>query len=150
MKRNPWPYAIIAYFVVFIASMATWVVFAVRNDQQLVRKDYYEHELKYQTELDSMNRASGARAQIGFNSAAQMVSITLPENSEGAVVRFYRPSNAALDRELKLASAQRELSVSDFEPGLWRLRLRWKNGGADFQQEQTLVLASSPKVASKD
>ena len=36
-QRNPWPFAIVLFFVVFISSMAAWITVAVRNDMDLVR-----------------------------------------------------------------------------------------------------------------
>ena len=37
IRTNPWPYAIIGWFLLFGSGMAAWVVVAVRNDPELVR-----------------------------------------------------------------------------------------------------------------
>lgn len=140
MKRNPWPLAIILYFTVFIAGMIAWIFFAVRNDQELVRKDYYEHELRCQGELESFARAAFATAEIRYDKAAQTISIALPEKSEKATAFFYRPSNATADRRIDLVDGT-SIDVAKFERGLWKLRISWTNNQAEFRRDETLVLA---------
>ena len=140
MKKNPWPYAIVIYFAVFITAMTSWIVFAVRNDHQLVRKDYYEHELKFQNELDSFKRAAAADVRVNYDRAAQVVTIALPAGADEASAHFYRPSDVSLDKQLRIAP-QAPINVSGFAEGLWRLRLSWKLGDAFYRHDETLVLA---------
>jgi hypothetical protein len=141
-KRNFWPYAIILYFVIFIGAMTAWIVFATRNDQELVRKDYYEQELKYQGELERTTRASVLPVTVAYDSSTKQISIALPANAETGTIYFYRPSRASLDRELPLALSDgaQTIDVSKFEQGLWKLRLAWKAGGVEFRRDESLVL----------
>jgi len=140
MKRNLWPHAIALYFVVFVSAMATWIVFAVRNDHQLVRKDYYEQELKYQNELESFDRAAGA-VLVGYDPITRLVTVQLPEDATGTI-DFYRPSDVRLDRQLPLSTKGgiQQINVREFDPGLWKVRLTWTAGGAEFRYDQKLVL----------
>lgn len=138
MKRNPWPYAIAAYFVLFIAAMTSWIVFALRNDQELVRKDYYEQEIKYQGELESLNRASEASVQISHDAARKSLTVTLPSDATGTIL-FYRPSDSKLDHKIILSS-QNSIDLRELAGGLWKVRLSWTAGGAEYRRDQTLVL----------
>jgi len=141
MKRNPWPYAIALYFVVFISAMATWIVFAVRNDHQLVRKDYYEQELKYQNELESFSRAAEGSVVVAYEPKTQFVTIRLPGNAAGTI-DFYRPSDVKRDRQFPLSTRDgiQRINVREFDPGLWKVRLTWTANGAEFRHDQKLVL----------
>lgn len=144
MKRNPWPYAIIGYFVVFIAAMASWIVFAVRNDMELVRPDYYEQEIKYQAQIDRLERTSAVRGQLSldYSPAAQSVALTLPTGAVGEV-HLYRPSDAALDRRVKLEldqAGRQVLNVAELRGGLWRMRVSWTAGGSEYYFEEPLVI----------
>jgi nitrogen fixation protein FixH len=143
MKRNPWPYAIILYFVVFIGAMATWIGFAVRNEQQLVRSDYYEQELKFQTEVDGQSRATGANVSIDYDSIKQTLAVVLPPTAATASVYFYRPSDARMDREITLAlkDGSQSIDVKNFKSGLWKVRLKWIHDGAEYRHNATIVLA---------
>jgi hypothetical protein len=149
MKRNPWPYAIVIYFVVFIGAMASWIVFAVRNDQQLVRNDYYDAELKFQADIDGRSRAAAVNASIDYDAAKQIVTITAPEEATTGSVYFYRPSNAKLDREISLAlkDGAQAIDVRDFETGLWKIRVRWTLEGTEYRRDAIVVLAPM-KVSS--
>ena len=142
MKRNPWPYAIIAYFVLFITVMAAWIAFAVRNDDELVRADYYEHELKFQSEIDRASRGLAANVKLDYNSAAQSIVVTLPPEAAIGSLFFYRPSDSKLDREisLKLSQGEQTLDTRQLQPGLWKVRLTWTTDGVEFRHDQTLVL----------
>lgn len=148
IKRNPWPYAIIAYFVVFITAMACWVVVAMRNNMELVRKDYYEHEIQYQRQIDKAKRtaALGREISITYKMEDNLVEITLPrnENSEPqGIITFYRPSDARLDRSIPVAidhNGKQLIATGGLEGGLWRVQVSWKAGEEDYYFERPVVL----------
>ncbi len=142
MKRNPWPYAIIAYFIIFISSMVSWVVFAVHNEQELVRTDYYEQELKFQTEIERLTRAASAPFKINYQSATQNLAISLPSDASKASLHFYRPSKSSLDRTLKLTlkEGHQTLDLRDFSPGLWKLHFTWTAKEVEFSRHESLIL----------
>ncbi|MGZ5545373.1 MAG: FixH family protein [Limisphaerales bacterium] len=149
MKRNPWPYAIVIYFVIFISAMVTWIGFAVRNDQQLVRSDYYEQELKFQNEIDGQTRAAASNISVDYDSAKQVIRISAPGAAENGSVYFYRPSNAKLDRQLALSlkDGSQSIDVRNFEAGLWKLRVSWTQNGAEYRHNAVLILEPT-KVSS--
>lgn len=142
MKRNPWPYAIIGFFVLFIGVMAAWIVFAVRNDDELVRADYYEAELKFQTDIDRASRGLSSNVKLNYDSTSHTLSVVLPRQTSASSICFYRPSNSRLDREiaLDLTDGAQSLDVSQLQTGLWKVRLTWTADGAEFRYDQTLVL----------
>ena len=149
MKKNIWPYAIIAYFVVFITGIATWVSFAMRHDDQLVRPDYYEHEMKYQSQIDRITRtrALNGEAIITYNPVEKNIRIALPaemcrQKLQGTI-HLYRPSDARLDQKISLAPAidgSQQINVSQLQSGLWRLRLNWNTDGDEYYFEKPVVL----------
>lgn len=143
MKRNPWPYAIILYFVVFIAAIAVWITFAIRHDQELVRKDYYEQDLKFQADLEGQARAATTQVSVDYDSSKQRVTISLPATAAEGAIYFYRPSNAKLDRQIELAlnNGSQCVDVRRFESGLWRVRLIWTADGVEYRHNAALVLA---------
>jgi nitrogen fixation protein FixH len=142
MKRNPWPYAIIIYFVIFIAAVATWIGFAVRNEQQLVRSDYYEQEIKFQTDIDGQSRAANVNASVEYDATKQIVTIAAPGATGNGSVYFYRPSDSKLDREitLELKDGAQSIDVRKFESGLWKVRVTWTADGAEYRYHATIVL----------
>jgi hypothetical protein len=146
---NPWPYGIIATFVVFIASFAAVITFICQHRMDLVSADYYEQEIRFQNRLDEMNRTAGLRAatQITFDPATSLLRVALPAahaagRPEGRL-HLYRPSAAGLDRELKLftdAAGTQHFNISDLQPGQWKARLHWRANGQDYFTEEPLII----------
>lgn len=148
---NPWPWSIIGFFVVFVSCVFSFVVFATHQPMDLVRKDYYEEELKYQKQIDSYERTQSLveKVSVRYEPKPEQLIIALPEAavrkpSQGKV-HLYRPSDAQLDRHLDLsmessASARQTLKVQGLKPGLWKLRLDWMSDGQSYSHEQTLVI----------
>jgi nitrogen fixation protein FixH len=149
IRTNPWPYAVIGWFLLFGSGMAAWVVVAVRNDPELVRADYYEQEIAYQKQIDRLNRTAAVRGEVSvsYESAEQRIALRLPVTHLGdksvGTIRFYRPSNAKLDFELPLAldatGAQR-IPTDKLQGGLWKVRVQWTSGGQEFFHDQSVVL----------
>lgn len=146
---NPWPWAIIGFFVVFVSCVFSFVVFATRQPMDLVRQDYYEEELKYQKQIDSHQRTESLleKVSVRYEPKPEQLIIALPSatsrNASQGTVHLYRPSDAQLDRHLDLsldASARQTLNVQGMKPGLWKLRLNWTTGGETYSHEQTLVI----------
>ena len=149
IRTNPWPYAIIGWFLLFGSAMAAWVVVAVRNDPELVRPDYYEQEIAYQKQIDRLNRTASVRGEVSvaYDYSRNQVTLQLPPTHLSTQLKgqihFYRPSNAKLDFDLPLdlnpAGAQR-VSTSKLQAGLWKVRVSWTSGGQEYFHDQSLVL----------
>lgn len=156
--RNLWPHAIIAWFVIFAAALAAWITFAVRQNLDLVRPDYYEEEIRYQKQLDRLNRTAAVRHEIAVEYDAPRHEITLRLPATHAAerpaghVQFYRPADAALDFEVPLAvdaSGRQRIGTGGLTAGQWKIRVQWNAGGHDYFFEQTTVLDETTDGFSK-
>src|SRR6478736_2582202 len=80
--RNFWPASIVGFFVLAIIFLVTFVAWAMRQREDLVSADYYEREVRYQQQLDSMNRSHTLAAQVvvTFDPAQQVIVISLPSD----------------------------------------------------------------------
>ena len=149
--RNPWPIAITGFFIIAIIFIATFIAFAVRQREDLVSADYYEREVRYQSQLDSMNRSQSFAAQsvVTFEPQMQTIVITLPvAQTQGATgnIHLYRPSDARMDRELPLALTEdgtQRLNAKKLADGLWKVRVKWNANGQDYFLDQPVIVTSS-------
>ena len=146
---NPWPWAIILTFVIFISGTVGLVVMACSQKVDLVSANYYEQELKFQGQLDRMKRTSqlGAQAGVSYDAAQKRITISLPPAQARQEVRgqiqLYRPAQASLDRQLTLqpdASGMQSLDASALKPGLWKIRVSWTVGQQDYFIDQKIVI----------
>ncbi|HVY71084.1 MAG TPA: FixH family protein [Verrucomicrobiae bacterium] len=150
--NNPWPVAITTYFIGFAIFTVTAVISLSRHKMDLVRGDYYEEEIRYQQQLDRINRTRPVLepTTITYDAARQVITFALPKSQLGNRVsgrlRLYRPSNEKLDREIKLEigdDGSQRLDASQLQPGLWKVRVYWSAGGQDYYLADSIVVSRS-------
>jgi len=151
-KRSPWPYAIVAYFIIFAGAIAVWIVYAVNQKVDLVRDDYYEEEIRFQERLNRLNHTEAIRdrVSIAYNPSDQVIAIKLPLTHvlrDGiGEIRLYRPSDARLDLRYQLSvdtNGIQRIDATHLRAGLWKAGVSWKGAGQDYLFEQALVLGPS-------
>jgi nitrogen fixation protein FixH len=133
---------------VFVFGTTALVVLACRNPSDLVAANYYEQEIRFQTQLDRVSRAQqlSARASASYDAAGRRIVIALPlEHVAGAVgrIQLYRPSEAGLDQRLDLqldATGIQTIDVRELTPGLWKVKVDWNAGGHDYFLDRQIVI----------
>ncbi|HEV2395024.1 MAG TPA: FixH family protein [Verrucomicrobiae bacterium] len=149
--KNLWPVAIILTFTLFISGTVGLLVMACSQKEDLVSSNYYEQELKFQGQLDRLNRAGKLSAQltVTFDRARQGIAIALPADQArqpvSGRIQLYRPSSADLDQDLELkpdAAGLQFLDARRLRSGLWKVRISWSAGGQDFFTEQKVVVTA--------
>lgn len=137
---------ILAYFG-FMAIIAAMVTISMKQDVYLVEKDYYKQEIAYQDQIERIenNRSLGEKGlKLTHVTQPNRLKLYPPEGrSITAELLFFRPSDASKDKkyEVILKDAHwKNLTLDDFEKGLWKLKVNWKDGGKSYYMEKTLVL----------
>ena len=137
--KNVWPLGITLFFVVFGAGLAVFIMAALRQPDQLVRPDYYEHEIQYQKQIDRELGSSGvAAADVAHFVPGQGLVIALPPGATHASLHLYRPSDASLDRSEPYApgaDGRQIIPAGSLRAGFWRVRLDWQAAGTDCFKE---------------
>ena len=153
-----WPRALIAYFAVFISFIVAFIVFATRQQMELVRPDYYDEEMRFQDQLDRLSRTLPVQQHVAitYEAGAKQITVTLPEGQAARPitgwVRLYRPSDARLDRALPLqlsAAGVQHLDAGALRPGLWKVRVTWTVEHEEFFFEQPLVVGMRFRIRLK-
>ena len=141
---NPWPVALIAFLSLFASAVVSFGIFAIRHSQDLVRPDYYDHEIRYQDQIEREIRTRGlaGAVELGLTPGSRTLEVRIPSAARGTI-HLYRPSDASLDREIALSTGvdgRQRVDLSDLKPGLWKARMTWKHAAEDYTHESTLVL----------
>jgi nitrogen fixation protein FixH len=148
-KRSPWPYAIIATFVLFAGYIGYMVKQAMGSKVELVSKEYYQEELAHQQRMESVartaNLAEGIRTEV--TPETHQLQITLPQEFKGktlnGTLHFFRPSNPELDFKIPLnadANLQQSVNTRRMQAGLWRLRMSFTVDGQSYYHEKEFTL----------
>ena len=145
--RNLWPLGIFTVFGLFFAGMASVVLIAATHREHLVNDNYYEQELKFQGQIDSVERAKKSGATIAYDAANRAIVIALPAaqlaQKLSGTVELYRPAEPKLDQGFPLeprADGTQTLNVSRLAAGLWLVRIKWNAGGESFFLEQKIKI----------
>ena len=136
-RWNPWPVCITAYFIVAFTGCGIFIAFCNRHPADLVAPDYYEKEVRYQSQIENMHRAESA--SVTFDAERQLIRISLARESLRAPatgsIQLYRPSATDLDRQIKLetdARGEQAVDARNLAPGLWKVRVSWTTGQQDY------------------
>jgi nitrogen fixation protein FixH len=143
---------IAAFLFVFVSCIAAFITFAVRQQMDLVRPDYYEEEIRYQVQYDRLERtrALGPAARMAADAVRGTLEVGIPATHAAALtagtIQFYRPSDAGQDRVIPLkpsAEGVQTAALGELGPGLWRVRVRWTTGGKEYAMDDTFVRSAT-------
>jgi hypothetical protein len=101
-------------------------------------------------------RQLGAQASVAYDPVGKCIRIALPaEQARQHVsgrIQLYRPSQAGLDRQVKLnldPKGSQQLDAAGLVPGLWKVRVSWTVQGQDYFIDQVVVVGTDPNSATK-
>ena len=149
IRSNPWPFAILLTFALFLAGTIGLVVMACTQRADLVDANYYEQELKFQGQIERVKRTQhlATQASVHYDSEGRRIMLCLPAEQSGkgvtGSIQLYRPSAAGLDRQLALqvdSNGRQSLDASGLQPGLWKIRVTWTANNEDYFIDEKVVI----------
>lgn len=148
-RWNPWPASIVAFFTAAILGCGGFVAFCTRHPADLVTKDYYEQEVRYQGQIERMQRAEGRAqlASVSYDATSKAIRIALAPSGSQAIasgsIQLYRPAAVNQDRQLKLApdaNGMQTIDAGQLAPGLWKVRVSWSAEGQDYFMDRKIIV----------
>ena len=128
--------------------MAILVVGSMRQDFDLVSKDYYAQELAYQNTIDASKNQAALSAPVIIKAGAADVVVRFPAEFKEKIVKadlhFYSPVKAELDKNFTLTTENGYLNISRaaLHNTNYKLRLSWESEGNKYFQETGLNLTA--------
>lgn len=147
MKIN-WGTAIVIAFIGFISFIMYFVISMSTNKKfshDLVSKDYYQQELKYQDDINKIENAKTLVTNLNYKKTNQGLLIHFPEDLNikdiSGKVFLYRPSNKQLDFELLVSLSNHYLLIPDNRllGGRWNLKIDWKHNNQSYMYKTNIV-----------
>lgn len=139
-----WGWGIAIVYTLFAAATLSFVFFAMTEEVDLVRPDYYEYSLTHdqRAKAQANARKLGDEALIEYGS--QTLHIHIPRNHcegiEGEVV-LYRASSMNIDQHVKLKvddSGTMVMSTDELAAGPWKVTATWKSKSTIYEIEKTI------------
>ena len=142
-----WGYKLFFTFIVF-AILMTWLVYrAFHTDFQLVEKEYYKSELRYQEVIDGTNRVNALSSAVRLTVRNETIILQLPDEMRNLPVEgtiwFYCAYDGEKDKRLELkpdASGKQQIALTALQPGTYTAKIQWKQAGKDYYSERKLTL----------
>ena len=145
-KRLSWGVGIWILYGGFVLFILACVGFASMQSFDLVESNYYDKGIKYQGQIDKMERTRALAEQPAIrydNSGA--IKIMFPESLVEAQLRgtiaLYRPSNSRYDKLIAIdGERQFDIIMHSLPTGLWKLKLDWRYNGQSYYNEETIII----------
>lgn len=140
-----WGNKLVVVFVVFVGLMATLVYKAVNTKFELVTKDYYKEELRYQDKIDGAANASTA-GSLTLMQDASTITLQLPASLQSSISEgeawFYCKTDAVKDQRLpvKIEDGIYSFDKSVFAKGTYELKLQLTNKGKQYYYREFITV----------
>ena len=142
-----WGTRIVILYLSFVAGIVFLVYKSMHQEVDLVSKDYYEREIKYQEIIDAKANVLALPEPIITEVKEDAVFIKLPETFKNkeiiGTIYFYRPSNSSLDFKTALKTNEQlvqSLKKSLLQFGLYKMEIDFDADGKRYFIEKTIVI----------
>ena len=145
MKFN-WGTGILIFLILFLSACAVFIVFAMRQDVNLVHDDYYEKGVDYtnQMEVEARSIEYFDSIQTFEENGSFLVQFesNLALSIDSGNLLMFRPSSSSLDLNMPFNLSGNTLYISreDLVPGRYILKLSWFSGGLEYQVDKTISI----------
>ncbi|MBL7762160.1 MAG: FixH family protein [Chitinophagaceae bacterium] len=143
-----WGYKILIGFTAFVAMMTFMVVRSFGVNFEMVEKDYYKSELRYQEVIDATKNATGLSKPVQIVKSGTTLTLQLPAEVQqkkiSGSIWFYNAADASKDKHIELKTnteGMQELSNAGLQPGSYTVKMQWKADETNYYSEQQLTIS---------
>lgn len=143
MKFN-WGTGIVIFLILFLLAAAAFIIFAMRQDVNLVHKDYYEKGVDYTDQMNVNSRSAQFETKIQVGSIDEYLLISFEDslvaNIDSGNVLLYRPSDSKQDVIFPMAFSDHTIKIpkENLISGRYILKLSWFSGGLKYEIDKTV------------
>jgi FixH len=142
-----WGNKLLVTFIVFGTGMSYLVYRSMNVNYELVEKDYYKNELRYQQVIDGTKRANALATPVTFQQSGQNIELQLPAEMKSKAITgdiwFYCAYDETRDRKFSLqidSEANQSFSKAQFRSGTYTVKISWKEGENQYYSENKLSI----------
>jgi len=141
-----WGNKLVVAFILFGCLIGTLVYKAVNTRYDLVSKDYYKEELRYQDRIDGLKNAASI-SNVQIEQDANNIHIQLPNEHKGLDIKgdayFYCITDERKDVHFPLvldSTASFHVLKTNLKKGAYHIKLNWQLGKESFYNEQKIII----------
>lgn len=144
IKTMNWGKGITLVIIAFMAFIVSMVFRAFGRDADLVREDYYENEVNFDNNKESVLNYKALADSVQIIKKPEGVVIYFPpifDNSTQGKIKFYRPDNKKFDREFSIQLEQlneQNLAYTNFKEGYYDVTIDWMAKGKSYRYQSNI------------
>lgn len=142
-----WGNKLLFAFMVFAAGMIFLVYRAVSTNFEMVEKDYYKQELRYQEKIDGIQEANNLTAPVQLLQTETGIHLRFPAEMKNkplsGSVWFYCAYNEKKDKRFNLqidTNGNQSFALKELQPGNYTVKINWMDGEKKYYTEQPLTV----------
>jgi hypothetical protein len=142
-----WGNKLLVTFIVFGAGMFYLVYRSVSTNYDLVEKDYYKSELRYQQVIDGTNRANQLSTSVKIVQTDAGITLEFPQEMKNKEISgdilFYCAYDQKKDKRFSLQPDDNGIQVfqsTAISPGNYTVKINWMNEGKGYFSEKSLTV----------
>lgn len=140
-----WGKSITIVIVSFIAIVLGMVYVASKQTNEMIDKNYYDKEIKYQTLIDAADNLNKVTKDSLITQDQQKVNIQIPAslktNFKAGKLVFLRNDDQKKDLEQTFSpdgTGLYAVEKAKFSKGRYKVRIEWTNDNTPYYREQNL------------
>lgn len=143
MKFN-WGTGILIFLILFLMACAAFIIFAMRQDVNLVHKDYYEKGVDYTDKMNVDVRSIPFEDKIQIDDENEYLLIRFDESMvteiDSGNVLLYRPSSSKQDVSFPFVFSGNTLKIprKNLISGRYILKLSWYSEGLKYEIDRSV------------
>ena len=142
-----WGNKLLLTFIVFAGGMAYLVYRSMHVNFELVDKDYYKNELRYQEVIDATNQVNKLSSTVKLTQRSTGILLELPEEMKGKRITgdifFYCAYDEKKDTRVTLdidTDGKQLIGTSIVNPGNYTIKISWAHAGKNYFSENKLMV----------
>lgn len=141
-----WGKRILFIYLAFVAGIVLLVFKSHGKEVSLVRKDYYEQELKYSERMRALQNYYALPSAIEMVQKGASIDIALPEGHwqvDSRSIFMYKPDNAKADKIFDIAPDDKgilHIDKSILEQGKYMIKIDWIQDQIPYAFEQSVIV----------
>jgi len=145
MKFN-WGTGILIILILFLIACAVFITFAMRQDVNLVHRDYYEKGVDYTDQMDVNARSAVLTDSIQVLLKDDYLQVdfekSIVSKLDSGKVLLYRPSSSKMDITFPMIFTENSLNInrSNMVSGRYILKLSWYSKGLKYEIDKPVII----------
>ena len=147
MKKLSWGTKLGIGASIYVIGVLIFVGFSTTQKINLVSKDYYPKEVKYQEQINKIKNAQQMPTSILIEQVGENIEVKFPKEMHSGVegnIVLYRPADYESDMKYQIAlndSGVHTLSTNNLLKGRYTVQIDWKHNEVAYYKEEAIYLS---------